>query len=113
MARAKTAKATITAYLKGKGLDTNEIKEAFDELDAADQDLEQLATIATKNAQWETFWTGTATPEFDRLTKERDSYKSKVDKLAASGFKMDDAEVAAPAAQAQNGNYMTPEAFEA
>ena len=70
MAKVKTAKDRITAYLKGKGLDVSEIKDAFDELEAADVDLEKLSAATGMNTKWEEFWNKTAVPEFQKVQAE-------------------------------------------
>lgn len=117
MAKVSTAKAKITAYLKAKGVDTADIKDAFDELDTAETDLNQLADALQKNEQW-TNWYQTAQPEIQKIVQERDSYKGKLDKLQQAGLTFEQAQAVAgqapgtvnpPAAtQTQDSNTVNP-----
>lgn len=111
MAKVKTAKDKITAYLKGKGLDTSDIKDAFDELDAADVDIEKLAEATVTNQKWLQYHNETVLPEFQKVSSERDALKSKIEKLSAAGVKFDGSEPIKPAeaAQGANGNYVSKE----
>src|SRR5476649_438578 len=112
MARVKSAAAQITAYLKGKGLDASEIKAAFDELEAADVDLTQLTDSTVKNQEWNSFWYEKAVPQFETVTKERDQYKEKLEKLAAAGFSVAETPIVTPpAGQGNGGNFVPQEDF--
>lgn len=88
MAKVKTAKQKITEYLKAKGLDGAEIKDAFDELEAADTDLDKLAgqvtNLATANDKWNK-WYNEAAPELQAIAAERDELKKTVDALKKAG----------------------------
>ncbi len=97
MAKVKTAKETITAYMKAKGWDASEIRSAFDELDSADADLNTLSDALQKNEQW-MVWYNTAAPEIQKLVQERDTYKGKLDKLQAAGFSFEQAQAVAQGA---------------
>lgn len=115
MAKVKTAKEKITAFLKTKGLDAAEIKDAFDELDTADVDLEsfagQLTQYKTTNDQWAIFWEQTATPALAQLTQERDALKGQMERLKAAGIQIGD--IKPPVApKEENGNYVTPDQLE-
>src|ERR1700738_4755656 len=94
MARAKSAKDRIIAFMKAKQWDASEIKDAFDDLDAADADLGQLADALSKNEQWNN-WYQTAAPEIQKIAQERDTYKSKIEKLQAAGFSASEAQAVA------------------
>lgn len=93
MAKVKSAKQRITDYMKAKGLDSNEIREAFDELDAADADLDKLADASDKNNQWVT-WYNQVTPAMQEILNERDSLKQKLAKLGEAGLSFEDAQAA-------------------
>lgn len=113
MAKVKSAKDRITAYMKAKGWDATDIKDAFDELDSADADLGTLADALQKNQQW-TEWYQTASPEIQKIAQERDTYKSKLDKLQAAGLTLNEAQAVAgtsPATTTQPNApaYMTKE----
>ena len=114
MAKVKTAVEKITAFLKAKGYDTTEIKDAFAELDAADADLgtiaSQLTETKTKNTEWVN-WYNQVVPEVQSAMAQRDAYKAKLDKLEAAGIKVSDeqkqaAEVKVPG---ETGQYVSPD----
>lgn len=112
MAKVKTAKEKITAYLKGKGLSIDEIKDAFDELEAADQDLDRLAAdvtdATTKNKEW-LDWYQKVAPEVKNVFSERDTLKQKLDKLEKLGIQIGEGTPApaAPAGTPPQGDYIT------
>lgn len=111
MAKAKSAKEKLTAFFKGKGLNPDEIKDAFIELDEADADLEKLVEATARNEQWAKYWTDTIVPEFQKVDTERNTLKGQLAKLEAAGIKFGDGTVATPpvVTTGANGNYVTKE----
>src|ERR1700682_6141628 len=107
MAKVKSAKDRITAFMKAKGWEAPEIKDAFDELDSADADLGQLADALSKNEQWNN-WYQTAAPEIQKIAQERDTYKSKIEKLQAAGFSASEAQAVAQGAPNTQGQPSAP-----
>lgn len=91
MAKVKTAKQRITDFMKAKGLDAAEIKDAFDELDAADMDLEKLADATVKNQEWLN-WYQQVTPALNEIVSERDSLKQQIAKLQQAGLTFSEAQ---------------------
>lgn len=109
MAKVKTALQTITAYLKGKGYDVSEIKDVFAELEAADVDLDTAADAVKKNADWGTFWTDKAVPQFEALTAERDALQTKIEKLKLAGVNIDDSKIPDDPKPKGDAQYVTAE----
>lgn len=113
MAKVKSAKEKITLFLKAKGFDTAEIKDAFDELDAADVDLDKMAgelgQFKEVNDKWASFWNEQAGPTMAQLEKERDGLKAQMDKLREAGFQI--GELKPPVTPKPTGDqqYVTPE----
>jgi len=114
MAKVKSAKDKITVFLKAKGLDASEIRDAFDELDAADADLGQLADALQKNEAWSNFWYNQAAPEVQKIAQERDTYKVRLEKLQAAGLSFEEAKAVANENTSASGqaNYVTAESLE-
>lgn len=114
MAKVKTAVATIKAHLKAKGLDAAEIKEVFDELEAADQDLDTLAQAISDNNKWQS-WYKDIVPQVEEVLTERETLKQQLAKLEAAGFKFENGnpnpQAATNTQQAAAGSF-DPKAFE-
>lgn len=116
MAKVKSAKQRITAFLSAKGYDASEIKDAFDELDAADVDLEsaatQLAEATQKNGEWTT-WYNKIAPEVQTIAAERDMLRQRMSELEKAGVKFDlSARSEVTADKVADGQYVTPAEFQ-
>jgi hypothetical protein len=116
MAKVRGAKQRITAFLQAKGLDASEIKDAFDELDSADVDLDSLAAqvvdATTKNQQWNQ-WYQEVAPEVSNAMQERDALKARIAQLEAAGVRLSDspglsAGASHAAAAVAQGQYVSP-----
>jgi hypothetical protein len=108
----KTAKQRITDYLKAKGLDAGEIRDAFDQLDAADADLDVLAAQVSdatkKNADW-LKWYNDTIPEVQNIATERDALKAQIAKLEAAGITVGSTPTTKNTAEkVEQGQYVSP-----
>lgn len=99
MAKVKEIKERLRAVLKAKGFEAAEINAELEQLDQADL---ELADALTKNTQWNEWYTSAA-PEIQKIAQERDSYKSKVEKLQQAGLSFEQAAAVAQGAPNTSG----------